>query len=78
VHYVPREHVDPDVLRRSDHATYCPFKGDATHYDIRVDELVSASAAWTYVDPHAAVAAVKDHVAFYPDKVDAIEAHGPS
>jgi uncharacterized protein (DUF427 family) len=75
VQYVPLADVDADVLVPSDHTSYCPFKGDATYYSLQVGDDVAPAAAWTYVAPHDAVAAVKDHVAFYPDRVDAIEVH---
>jgi uncharacterized protein (DUF427 family) len=75
VQYIPIADVDPAVLRPSDHTSYCPFKGDATYYDLQVGEDVAPAAVWTYVAPHDAVAEVKDHVAFYPDRVDAIEVH---
>jgi uncharacterized protein (DUF427 family) len=75
VQYVPLADVDADVLVPSDHTSYCPFKGDATYYSLQVGDDVAPAAAWTYVDPHDAVATIKDHVAFYPDRVDAIEVH---
>jgi uncharacterized protein (DUF427 family) len=75
VQYIPIADVDPAVLQPSDHTSYCPFKGDATYYDLQVGEDVAPAALWTYVAPHDAVAEVKDHVAFYPDRVDAIEVH---
>lgn len=69
VQYVPLEDVDPAVLTQSDHATYCPFKGDASYYDLRVDGVVAENAVWTYREPYDAVAGIRGHVAFYPDKV---------
>lgn len=73
--YVPLADVDPAVLRPSDHTTYCPYKGDATYYSLQVGDDVAPAAVWTYVAPHDSVAAVKDHVAFYPDRVDSIVVH---
>jgi uncharacterized protein (DUF427 family) len=75
VQYVPLADVDPAVLRPSRHATYCPYKGAASYYALQVDGHVVPAAAWYYPDPRDAVAVVKDHVAFYPDRVDAIEVH---
>ncbi len=73
VQYIPRKDVDMTLLARTDHATYCPYKGDCSYYSIPLGGVRSANAVWTYEEPHAAVAAIKDHVAFYPDRVDAIE-----
>lgn len=73
VQYVPIGDVDPDALVPSDHSSYCPFKGQAGYYSLRVGDRVAADAVWTYAQPHDAVSAVKGHVAFYPDRVDAIE-----
>ncbi len=73
VQYIPRKDVDMTLLARTDHATYCPYKGDCSYYSIPLGGVRSANAVWTYEEPYAAVAAIKDHVAFYPDRVDAIE-----
>jgi uncharacterized protein (DUF427 family) len=71
--YVPRKDVDMTLLERTDHATYCPYKGDASYFSIPSGGARSANAVWTYEAPYAAVALIKDHLAFYPDRVDAIE-----
>ena len=73
VQYVPRKDVDLALLESTDHATYCPYKGDCAYFNIPVGGTRSINAVWTYEDPYAAVAAIKDHLAFYPDRVDAIE-----
>ena len=73
VQYVPREDVDMALLERTDHATYCPYKGDAAYYSIPAGGERSANAVWTYEAPYPAMAQIKDHVAFYPDRVDSIE-----
>ena len=73
VQYVPRKDVDMRLLERTDLVTYCPYKGDCTYYSIPPGGERSINAVWTYEEPYAAVAAIKDHVAFYPDRVDAIE-----
>ena len=71
--YVPRTDVDMSLLERTDHGTYCPYKGDCNYYSIPTGGERSVNAVWTYEAPFAAVAAIKDHLAFYPDRVDAIE-----
>jgi uncharacterized protein (DUF427 family) len=72
VQYIPRADVDMALFERTDHGSYCPYKGDASYYSIPAGGTRSANAVWTYEDPYAAVAAIKDYVAFYPDRVDAI------
>jgi uncharacterized protein (DUF427 family) len=73
VQYIPRKDVDMALLQRTDHATYCPYKGDCAYYSIPIGGERTANAVWTYEAPFAAVAEIKDHVAFYPNRVDAIE-----
>jgi uncharacterized protein (DUF427 family) len=71
--YIPRRDVDMALLARTDHATYCPYKGDCAYYSIPAGGERAVNAVWTYEAPFAAVAPIKDHLAFYPDRVDAIE-----
>ena len=76
VQYVPRKDVDMTLMERTEHATYCPYKGDCAYYSIPAGGERSVNAVWTYEAAYPAVAAIKDHLAFYPDRVDAIE-EGP-
>src|SRR5580692_3114821 len=73
VQYIPRRDVDMAALRRSEHTTYCPYKGDASYYSIPAGGDRSVNAVWTYEAPFEAMARIKGYVAFYPDRVDAIE-----
>ena len=73
VQYVPRDDADISLLERTDHRTHCPFKSDASYFTIRADGRVAENAVWTYEEPYPGVAAIKDHLAFYPDRVDRIE-----
>jgi uncharacterized protein (DUF427 family) len=73
VQYVPRDDADMSLLERTDHRTHCPFKSDASYFTIRADGRVAENAVWTYEEPYPGVAAIKDHLAFYPDRVDRIE-----
>ena len=73
VQYIPRQDVDMTLLQRTAHATYCPYKGDCAYYSIPVGGARSDNAVWTYEAPYPAVAAIQDHVAFYPHRVDSIE-----
>jgi uncharacterized protein (DUF427 family) len=72
VQYIPLADVDHSQLQSSDHASYCPLKGDASYYNLPAGGERSVNAVWTYREPFAAVAAISDHVAFYPDRVDSI------
>jgi uncharacterized protein (DUF427 family) len=72
VQYIPRKDVDMSLLERTDHATYCPYKGNCTYYSIPLGGDRSVNAVWTYEEPYFAVTLIKDHVAFYPDRVDTI------
>jgi uncharacterized protein (DUF427 family) len=72
VQYIPRQDVDMAALTRSDHATYCPYKGEASYFSIPAGGDHSTNAVWTYETPFPAMAAIKDYVAFYPDRVDEI------
>jgi uncharacterized protein (DUF427 family) len=72
VQYIPRKDVDMAKLKRTDHGSYCPYKGEASYFSIPAGGERSANAVWTYESPYPAVAVIKDHVAFYPDRVDTI------
>jgi uncharacterized protein (DUF427 family) len=76
VQYIPLEDVDTSLLEATNHITYCPYKGDCNYYSIPAGGEKSVNAVWTYRAPYAAVADIADHVAFYPDRVDAIEERG--
>lgn len=73
VHYIPRSDVDMSLLARTENASYCPYKGDAGYYSVLPGGDGAVNAVWTYEAPYNAVAVIKDHLAFYPDRVDAIE-----
>ena len=78
VQYIPREDVDLSQLERTNHATYCPYKGDCGYYSIPAGGRKSVNAVWSYEDPYPAVAQIRDHVAFYPDRVDEIAEQLPT
>jgi uncharacterized protein (DUF427 family) len=73
VQYIPRSDVDMSLLARTSHATYCPYKGDCAYYSIPLGGERATNAVWSYEAPFPAVAAIRDYVAFYPNRVDAIE-----
>ena len=70
--YLPRADVDMASLERTAHATYCPYKGDCAYYSIPSGGERAVNAVWTYEQPYEAVEAIREHVAFYPDRVDSI------
>jgi uncharacterized protein (DUF427 family) len=69
VYYVPRKDVKMERLVRTGHTTYCPFKGHASYFSLANGP---ENAVWSYEQPYDEVSVIKDHLAFYPDKVDAI------
>jgi len=73
VHYIPRKDVDMTLLARTDRTTYCPYKGDCSYFSIPLGGERSINAVWSYEAPYAAVTPIKDYLAFYPERVDAIE-----
>ena len=70
VQYVPLADVDPAVLERTEHATYCPYKGDASYYSLVADGETHDNVVWSYETPYDAVAPIAGHVAFYPTVVE--------
>jgi uncharacterized protein (DUF427 family) len=72
--YIPRADVRMDLLIRSQHTTHCPYKGDCNYFSIPSAGARGENAVWSYEHPHDAVAAIAGHLAFYPDRVDAITA----
>ena len=70
-YYVPPEDVRSEYLRSSRRQTYCEFKGQASYYDLVVGERTVRDAAWYYPDPSPGYEVIRDHLAFYPGRVDA-------
>lgn len=67
VYYIPRKDAKMDRLVRTSHHTYCPFKGQASYYSLKDG---AENAVWSYERPYDEVQVIKDHLAFYPDKVE--------
>jgi uncharacterized protein (DUF427 family) len=70
VRYIPLTDVDQTLLTPSDTSTYCPYKGDASYRSITALAGRGEDAVWLYHEPYAAVEPIRDHVAFYPDRVE--------
>jgi uncharacterized protein (DUF427 family) len=68
--YFPRDDVRMERLEKTEHQTHCPFKGDASYYSIRTRDGLLENSVWSYEDPFDEVAGLKDHLAFYADRVD--------
>lgn len=73
VQYIPRADADMTRLVPTAHATRCPYKGEASYFSVEVDGKTAHNAVWSYEAPYEAVAGIKDHLAFYPDRIDRIE-----
>jgi uncharacterized protein (DUF427 family) len=71
--YIPREDVTMSFLRPTTHSTHCPFKGDASYFSVSAGGKTAENAVWSYESPLLAVADIKDYVAFFPEKMDAVE-----
>ena len=67
--YVPRADVAMAFLERTDRTSHCPHKGDAAYYSVVTKSETIPDAVWTYEAPKDDVAAIRDHLAFYPGKV---------
>lgn len=76
VFYIPRADARMNLLVRSDHRTYCPYKGECSYFSILSAGTRGQGAVWSYEAPYPAVAAIKDFLAFYPDRVQ-IKAEPP-
>jgi uncharacterized protein (DUF427 family) len=71
--YIPRADVDMSKLQRTENMTYCPYKGDCSYFSIPSGGDKSTNAVWSYDEPYASVSSIKQHLAFYPSRVDSIE-----
>jgi uncharacterized protein (DUF427 family) len=67
VQYIPRSDVDMSTLERSEHTTYCPYKGECAYYSAVEGR---PNVAWTYEEPYESVTSIKNYLAFYADRVD--------
>jgi len=72
VHYIPRKDADMTMLMRTNHTTYCPYKGDCSYYSVPVGGAPLGNAVWTYEHPFDAVSRIKEYLAFYSDRVQMI------
>lgn len=64
-HYFPMESVNKELLKKSSTHTTCPWKGEASYYNVEVDDEKLDDGAWYYPEPSEAAKKIKDHVAFW-------------
>lgn len=76
VHYIPREDVAAEAISRTEHHSHCPFKGDASYFTLVAGGVSVENAAWSYERPFPAAESIRGHLAFYPNRVEAIEVGG--
>ena len=76
VYYFPREDVRLDLLAPTDHLTHCPFKGDANYWTLSAGGETAENAIWSYEAPFDEMLPIKDHIAFYWDRMDSWTADG--
>ena len=70
-HYFPRDDVRMDLLTRTEHATRCPYKGDASYWTVEAGGRTAENAVWSYEDPIPGMTAIAGYLAFYRDRMDA-------
>ncbi|MDP6351410.1 MAG: DUF427 domain-containing protein [Alphaproteobacteria bacterium] len=70
VYYFPRADVRMDLLRRTDHDSYCPFKATASYWTMAVGDATAENAVWSYEDPYDEVAGLENMLGFYWDRMD--------
>ena len=71
--YIPRADARMSHFERTARTSHCPHKGDASYFSLKVGDRTAENAVWSYEAPFDQVAAIREHLAFYPDRVDAIE-----
>ena len=71
VYYIPPGDVNMKYLEREQGSSYCEWKGQAHYYSVSVGDRTSKKAAWSYASPNRRFQDIKDHIAFYPHKMDA-------
>ncbi|HSE97255.1 MAG TPA: DUF427 domain-containing protein [Blastocatellia bacterium] len=64
-HYFPPDSINRNHFRESQTHSTCPWKGEASYYDVVVGDEINRDAAWYYPEPKSAASNIKDHVAFW-------------
>jgi uncharacterized protein (DUF427 family) len=68
--YIPEADLVGRFFEATEHATFCPFKGEASYWTIRVGDSTAENAVWGYDDPFEEVAGLRGYRAFYADRVE--------
>ena len=71
VYYIPRDDVHMQFLERTDLTSECEWKGIGVYWTVSVRGAHAENAAWSYPDPYPTYAELREHLAFYPERVDA-------
>ena len=82
MYYLPERDVDMAYLQGTDRDTYCPYKGHASYWTVRVGDTVAENAIWTYATPHAKLSHLEGFFGFYWGRMsawyeDGAEVSGP-
>ncbi len=70
IYYFPRDDVRLELLERTEHHTFCPFKGNASYWTVRAGDRVAENAVWSYEDPFEEVAGLANYMSFYEEQVE--------
>ena len=76
VYYIPAVDIKMQYLRPTPKATFCEWKGLANYFTITLAGRIAEHAAWFYANPNQAFEVIKDHLAFYPSRMDACYVDG--
>lgn len=76
VYYIPPEDIRMEYLQAEAGSSFCEWKGQARYYTVEVNGNRAQRAAWAYPNPTPAYAQIKDHIAFYAEKMDACTVDG--
>ena len=68
VWYLPLADVDADCIESTTHSTFCPFKGHASYWNVKVADATLENSLWAYQDPYLECEPLRDHVGFYMDR----------
>ena len=77
VQYIPRDDVSMAFLHRTEHRTYCPYKGYASYFSLVMDGEIAENAVWSYEEPYPAMSAIAGALAFYPNHVEIYQLDQP-
>jgi len=70
--YFPLDDVHAEFLERTSHTSHCPFKGNASYWNVKVGDMRAENAVWAYESPSEDAAALAGYVSFYPERMDGI------